>query len=138
MKKLIIALAMVLALSMPVMAGDTGKVFNIGINDGSIDTIYLFRSDKFIGGMGFSPITFFDDAIGVRVEYANELRGEFFQNDMLGLMVQGNVTKIVNLIPHAKWQLPDIGVKFGIGYMADIENLKEGEPAIIISVVKIF
>ena len=139
MKKLVLALCLLLLVSMPVMAEEI-QWAKFGLNDGSVDTVYLVKSGKLTGGAGFTPITFINGTIGLRIEYVNELTGNMLDTDMLGGAIQVDVVKAVNLIPKAQWQLPDLGVKFSVGYLDNIENFdfKDGEPAIIISIIKLF
>jgi len=151
MKKLLVALILIAGLMVsPVFAQDEAvspaptvaekqiKWVDYGLNDGSADVVYLIKSGKVTGGMGFAPITFVDGVLGIRIEYVNELTGDMFDNDLVGVALQVDIKKAVELIPQAKWNLPDLGVKLSFGYMADIEDLKTGEPAMIISIVKVF
>lgn len=116
------------------------KWFDYGFNDGSVDTVYLSKSEKLTGGLGFTPITFVNDTFGIRVEYINELTGDMFDNDLIGFALQADIVKVVKLIPKAQWQLPNWDVKLSYGYLDNIEkfDFKDGEPSWILSVIKLF
>ena len=146
MKKLIISMILCLSLLTGISYAEEVKEvkefqwFDYGLMDGSLDTVYLIGSSKFTGGLGFTPITFVDGTFGIRVEYVNEMTGDIFENDLVGLALQADIIKAVSLIPKAQWQLPNWKVNLSYGYLDDIEHFdfKDGEPAVILSIIKIF
>ena len=111
MKKVLIAMALAVCFLMftGIVQAEVQEWYKFGFNDGSADMVYLMKTGKVVGGAGFAPITFVDGTLGIRIEYANELTGNMFDTDLLGVVLQADIVKAVKLIPNASWQLPDMG-----------------------------
>jgi hypothetical protein len=134
MKRFLFVIFFFVVLSVPVLAQDTVKFGGINLQG---DTMYLPTSGEFAIGVGTVPVTFLDQLIEVRVEYATIVTDSSDnKKDMYGA---GLGIDIVRAVSRLGGQWPIKGIRSSIGFMGllDMRTRPTIRPAIYLNVLRV-